>query len=80
MKTKLSIDGTKFLINGSLTYSEYPDCPEKYKGLLMNARFIQGVFDDKMEPERFNRFGKNLKPERIPKIYARHYPSGMKKA
>ena len=23
---------------------------------------------------------KNLKPERIPKIYARHYPSGMKKA
>ena len=31
MKTKLSIDGTKFLINGSLTYSEYPDCPEKYK-------------------------------------------------
>lgn len=60
MKTKLSIDGTKFLINGSLTYSEYPDCPEKYKGLLMNARFIQGVFDDKMEPERFNRFGKKF--------------------
>ena len=44
MKTKLSIDGTKFLINGSLTYSEYPDCPEKYKGLLMNARFIQPVY------------------------------------
>lgn len=60
MKTKLSIDGTKFLINGSLTYSEYPGCPEKYKGLLMNARFIQGVFDDKMEPERFNRFGKKF--------------------
>lgn len=64
MKTKLSIDGTKFLINDFLTYSEYPDCPEKYKGLLMNARFIQGIFDDKMKPERFNRFGKNLKPKK----------------
>ena len=81
MKTKLSIDGTKFLINGSLTYSEYPDCPEKYKGLLMNARFIQGVFDDKMEPERFNRFGKKFEAgKKYRKIYARHYPSGMKKA
>ena len=29
----------------------------------MNARMIQGVFDDKAEPERFQRFGKHFSPE-----------------
>lgn len=57
MKTKLSIIGDKFLINGELTYSEIPTSKEEARGLLMNARFIQGIFDDKNQPERYIRFG-----------------------
>lgn len=63
MKTVLSIEGSKFLINGKKVYSEIPGCPEKYQGLLMNARFIQGIFEDKKEPERFSRFGREFDPE-----------------
>ena len=62
-KTKLQICNTKFLINGELTYSEYPDCPEENRGLLMNARFIQGIFDDKADASRFERFGRHFDPE-----------------
>ena len=58
MKTKLSIRENRFFINGKPTYSELPNCPDTYRGLLLNARFIQGVFDDKMGPERFHRFGR----------------------
>ena len=64
MKTKLTIDGTRFRINGQLTYSEIPACPEEYHGRLMNARFIQGVFDDKQDVSRFNRFGRIFDPEK----------------
>lgn len=56
-KTKLAVEGESFLINGRLTYSEIKDAPESVLGLLMNARFIQGVFDDKADPARFSRFG-----------------------
>lgn len=55
-KTILSTDKEKFLINGKLVYSELEN--EKSHGLLMNARFIQGIFDDKIDKTRFNRFGK----------------------
>jgi len=57
-QTHLDIKGEKFLINGQLTYSEIPGVKEQAKGLLMNARFIQGIFDDKAHQERFARFGK----------------------
>lgn len=60
MKTCLEIRGDRFLINGKLIYSEYPKCPEQYKGLLMNMRMIQGIFDDKTDVSRFNRFGKSF--------------------
>lgn len=60
--TNLSIQGDRFLINGELTYSEYPDCP--HQGLLMNARFIQGIFDDKSGHERYHRFGRVFDPEK----------------
>lgn len=63
MKTLLTTDGNKFLINGKKTYSEIPQCPEKYQGLLMNARFIQGVFKDVQDPQRFNRFRRNFDPD-----------------
>jgi len=57
MNTNLTIKADKFLINGKLTYSEIEGSNSNAHGLLMNARFIQGVFDDKQNPLRFARFG-----------------------
>ncbi len=62
--TKVEIKGEDFYINGKKTYSEIEGSQPKAHGLLMNARFIQGVFDDKAQPERFNRFGKEFNPDR----------------
>lgn len=61
-KTKMEIVGDKFYINGNLTYSEIPDC--MYQGLLMNARFIQAIYDDKNGLERYQRFGRKFDPEK----------------
>ncbi|MGM0110235.1 hypothetical protein [Enterococcus sp. DIV0187] len=61
MKTKLKIRNTDFYINDEITYSEIHDC--NYKGLLLNARFVQGVFDDKANPDFYNRFGKKFDPD-----------------
>ena len=56
-KTTISIHNTLFRINGDLTYSEIPTNRPEAQGLLMNARFIQGVFDDVDDPGRFARWG-----------------------
>ncbi|MCB0060904.1 MAG: hypothetical protein KDE19_02270 [Caldilineaceae bacterium] len=56
-ETTLSIQGEKFLCNGQLTYSEIAGSNPAAHGLLMNARFIQGIFDDKADPARFARWG-----------------------
>jgi hypothetical protein len=56
-KTAVSIENESFRINGKLIYSEIGSSTPDVHGLLMNARFIQGVFDDKEAPERFARFG-----------------------
>ena len=56
-KTRLSIEGQLFKINDKLVYSEIKGSSPDVHGLLMNARFIQGIFDDKAAPERFARFG-----------------------
>jgi hypothetical protein len=56
--TRLDITGDKFLINGKLTYSEIENSSSNAHGLLMNARLIQGIFDDAAEPARFARFGR----------------------
>ena len=56
-KTNLSIRGRDFYINGKPVYDEIKS-NDNSKGLLMNARFIQGMFDDKTDKERFNRFNK----------------------
>ncbi len=64
MHTTLTIDKTRFLINGTPTYNEIPGCPDAYRGMLMNARFIQGIFDDRVNPRRFDRFGKKFDPEK----------------
>ncbi|WP_281890681.1 hypothetical protein [Paenibacillus sp. YYML68] len=63
-KTVLTIEGEHFVINGKKTYSEIEGSKPNVHGLLMNARFIQGVFDDKAAPERFNRFGRSFDPDR----------------
>ena len=55
--TTVDVKGTSFLVNDKLTYSEIEGSSVEAHGLLMNARFIQGVFDDRAQPERFARFG-----------------------
>ena len=45
-RTTVGIDGDKFLINGELTYAGRRFGPHKVEGLLLNARFVQGIFDD----------------------------------
>lgn len=57
--TSLSITNEHFTINGKLTYSDIPGTRPEAHGLLMNARFIQGVFDDAAAPSRFVRFGQD---------------------
>lgn len=55
--TTINTQRNRFLINGCSTYSETPGTNPQAHGLLMNARFIQGIFDDREQPERFARFG-----------------------
>lgn len=64
MKTILSISGEDFLINGRPVYSEIPGSDPRMHGLLMNARFIQGIFDDRKDASRFSRFGMTFDPEK----------------
>ncbi|MEM7806836.1 MAG: hypothetical protein AAF561_01845 [Planctomycetota bacterium] len=52
---QLTLDGSRFRFDGDLTYADSPNA--NAHGMLMNARFIQGVFDDKADPSRFARFG-----------------------
>ena len=56
-RTSVAIQGEQFTIDGKPTYSEIPGSSSKVHGLLMNARFIQGIFDDRADPSRFARFG-----------------------
>lgn len=46
-KTSYTIQENDFLINGKKTYTELEKSNPKVHGLLFNARFIQGVFNDK---------------------------------
>jgi hypothetical protein len=54
-RTRIAIDGERFLINGRPTYEgrTWRDC--RIEGLLMNARFVQGIFDD-LNPETRKRW------------------------
>lgn len=63
--THIDIQKEKFVINGRPTYSEIPHSNKAAQGLLMNARFIQGIFDDKAGREKYARFGSpEYDPER----------------
>ena len=44
--TALAIDGDRFLINGQPTYAGRTWRGLRVEGLLMNARMVQGIFDD----------------------------------
>lgn len=61
--TKLTVKDRDFYINDKLVYAEQ-NASKDMHGLLMNARFIQGIFDDKSNPRRFDRFGKVFDPMR----------------
>lgn len=64
-RTRIDTDKTNFTINGELTYSEIENSNPDAHGLLMNARFIQGIFDDKADQARYARFGREQwDPER----------------
>lgn len=54
-KTKVTIEGDMFLINGVPTYPNRYWRGHKIEGLLMNARLVQGIFDDR-NPETVNRW------------------------
>ncbi len=60
-QTQVSIEGDQFLINGRLTYEGVtwsPDGDEneyRIEGLLLNARLVQGIFDD-LNPETVHRW------------------------
>jgi len=49
MKTEVSMDGTKFLINGRLTYES---AAAPIQGMLLNSRMVQAVFDDECPETR----------------------------
>lgn len=44
-RTRLTLDGRRFRINGSITYAGRPA-----EGLLMNVRMVNSVFEDKNRP------------------------------
>jgi len=46
-KTTVAIDGQMFLINGRPTYQGRSFRGMKIEGLLLNARLVQGIFDDR---------------------------------
>jgi len=54
-KTEVSIRGEAFWINGSPTYASRTWKGKKIEGLLLNARLVQGIFDD-LNPETAGRW------------------------
>lgn len=46
-QTVVSISGDEFLVNGTPTYAGRFWQGHKVQGLLMNARMVQGIFDDR---------------------------------
>src|SRR5215471_13669327 len=53
-RTRIAIDKTQFLINGQPTYKGRFWRGNRIEGLLMNARVVQGIFDD-LNPDTLNR-------------------------
>src|SRR4051794_37768207 len=49
-RTVVGIEGASFLVNGQPTYKGRVFNGVKIEGLLLNARLVQGIFDD-LNPE-----------------------------
>ena len=49
-QTVVGIEGSSFLVNGQPTYRGRVFNGVKVEGLLLNARMVQGIFDD-LNPE-----------------------------
>ena len=60
MRTTLSARGERLLINDGEIYAEIAGTDPRIHGLLMNARFIQGIFDDATGRDRYARFGADI--------------------
>ncbi len=58
-RTTLDIREGRFFINGRPTYGEIAGSRDGTRGLLMNARFIQGIFDDAAGRGRYARWGRD---------------------
>jgi hypothetical protein len=54
MTTEISIDGTKFCLQGRPTYEGVTYRGKPVEGLLLNARMIQAIFDDECPETRNN--------------------------
>jgi hypothetical protein len=54
-KTKVSIEGNKFFINGKPTYTGRTWKGHTIEGLLFNSRMVQGIFDD-LNPDTVQRW------------------------
>ncbi|WP_093988096.1 hypothetical protein [Massiliimalia timonensis] len=80
-KTSYSIKGVDFYINGQKTYTELSKSDPKVHGLLFNARFIQGVFEDKNPQNRgkYDRFGKIFSADDHTDALIQALPSWYKK-
>lgn len=54
-RTEIAVEGEQFLINGRPTYAGRYYRGMKIQGLLMNARLVQGIFDD-LNPQTRSRW------------------------
>ena len=54
-RTRVTISGNQFLINGELTYKGRYWKGNKIEGLLFNSRMVQGIFDD-LNPKTREKF------------------------
>ena len=52
MSTEISIDGTRFLIDGRPTYEGRSHRGHSIEGLLFNSRMVQAIFDDECPETR----------------------------
>ncbi len=80
-KTAYQIQGKDFLINGIKTYADLPNSNPAVHGLLFNARFIQGIFEDKNPNNKgiYDRFGKKFDSEKHTDELIDHLPAWYEK-
>lgn len=52
MSTEIAVDGSRFLINGTPTYSGMEYGGKPVEGLLLNSRMVQALFDDACDATR----------------------------